>query len=168
MMRKILIALFAAVLAWPALAQAPAQTPAPAPGAAPAARTARAAAKPAAAATGKVDINAAAEPQLQALPGVGPARSKAIVANRPYDELGDLVKKKALSQGVFDKVKDQLALANINSSTAAQMEKTLPGIGDVRSKAIVAGRPYAGPQDLVAKGVLTQPQLDRIKDVIAF
>ena len=47
------------------------------------------------------------------------------------------------------------------------MAKTLPGIGEVRSRAIVGGRPYASPQDLVTKKVLTQNQFDKIKDMIA-
>jgi len=187
-MRKYLLAALVALLALPVGAQTPqgapqgasqgtAQPVAPAapsvarpaaPAAAPAAKPT--AARPAAKAlpATKVDVNAATAAQLEALPGIGPARSKAIVANRPYAELGDLVKKKALPQGVFDKVAPGLALANINTSSAAELEKTLPGIGDVRAKAIVAGRPYAAPQDLVGKNVLTQPQLDKIKDVIAF
>jgi len=183
-MRKYLLAALVALLAMPVGAQTPqgapqgtAQPVAPAaPSVArPAAPAAAPAAKPAAArptakalSATKVDVNAATAAQLEALPGIGPARSKAIVANRPYAELGDLVKKKALPQGVFDKVAPGLALANINTSSAAELEKTLPGIGDVRAKAIVAGRPYAAPQDLVGKSVLTQPQLDKIKDVIAF
>jgi len=183
-MRKYLLAALLALLAMPVGAQTPqgapqgtAQPVAPAapsvarpvaPAAVPAAKPA--AAKPPAKAlpATKVDVNAATAAQLEALPGIGPARSKAIVANRPYAELGDLVKKKALPQGVFDKVAPGLALANVNTSTAADLEKTLPGIGDVRAKAIVAGRPYAAPEDMVSKSVLTQPQLDKIKSIIAF
>ena len=69
---------------------------------------------------------------------------------------------------MFDRNKDRFALANINTSSAADMAKTLPGIGEVRSRAIVTGRPYASPQDLVAKHVLTQGQLDKIKDLVAY
>ena len=168
-MRHFLIAALAALLALPAGAQTPVPaTPAkpavPAPAVAPA-KLARVA-KPAS--SGKIDINAATEKELDALPQIGAVRGKAIIAGRPYEELQDLVKKKVLTQAIFDKAKANMALANINSSTAAQMEKSLPGIGDVRSKAIVAGRPYATPQDLVAKGVLTQALFDKIKDVVAY
>lgn len=157
-MRIMFAAALAALLAFPAFAQTPAPAAAP-----------RAAARTAPAATAaKIDINGATEKQLDALPGIGPVRAKAIVGGRPYEELQDLVKKKVLTQGVLDGAKSRMALANVNTSTAAQMEKTLPGIGDVRSKAIVAGRPYAAPHDLVGKGVLTEALYDKIKDVIAF
>ncbi len=162
-MRLLLTAALAALLTFPALAQ----TPAPAPAARTAAPAPRAAAAPAAAST-KVDINAATEKQLDALPGIGPVRAKAIVGSRPYEELQDLVKKKVLTQGVLDGAKSRMALANINSSTAAQMEKTLPGIGDVRAKAIVAGRPYAAPHDLVTKGIVTEAVYEKMKDLVAF
>ena len=172
-MRKFILAALMAVLALPAMAQAPHAPAAHAPAAvpakpavpAPAAAPAAAAASPAAGAR-KVDINAGTAQQLDALPGIGAARAKAIIAGRPYDDLTDLVRKKVLSQSVFDGARSGMALANINSAPAALLEHTLPGIGDVRSKAIVAGRPYAAPQDLVTRGVLTQAQFDRIKDLI--
>ncbi len=40
----------------------------------------------------------------------------------------------------------------------------LPQIGPVRAAAIIGGRPYATPDDLVAKHILTQHIYDRIKD----
>lgn len=116
----------------------------------------------------RVDINTAAQPQLESLPGVGPVRGAAIIAGRPYTDLIDLVTKKILTQGTFDGIKDKIALANINTSTASEMEKTLKGIGDVRSKAIVSGRPYASPQDLVTKKILTQGVYDGMKDAITY
>ena len=58
---------------------------------------------------------------------------------------------------------DQLDLGGAADSQPAT---TLPGIGEVRSKAIVTGRPYAKPEDLVSKGVLTQDLFDRIKGLI--
>lgn len=150
------------MLALPALAQTPA---APSTMTAPRAAS-RTAATPAAAK--RVDINSATEKQLDTLPGVGPVRAKAIVAGRPYAEASDLVTKKVLTQPVFDGVKDRIALANINTSSAADMVLTLKGIGEVRSKAIVAGRPYAAPQDLVTEGVLTQAALDGMADQVTY
>ena len=116
----------------------------------------------------KIDINTATAAQLDALPQIGPVRSKAIVAGRPYTDLLDLVTKKVLSQGVFDKAKVGMALANINTSSAADMAKTLPGIGEARAKEIVAGRPYASPQDLVTKKVLTEGVFEKMKDLVAW
>jgi competence protein ComEA len=163
-MRAALAAL-AALLALPLLAQAPAQAQAPRPAATPApARSAPAATQ----AASKVDINSATEAQIESLPGIGPVRGKAIVAGRPYAELQDLVKKKVLTQAVFDHARGQMALANINTSTAEQMEKTLPGVGAVRSKAIVAARPYANPHELVTKNVLSEGVYNGMKDLIAW
>ena len=183
-----LIAALLALLAVPAVAQTPRPATPAAPTAPPPAippttsvpRVAPAApvvAPPAAAppvattpaAAGKrLDINSATADQLDSLPGIGPVRSKAIVAGRPYADMSDLVTKKVLTQSVFDGVKDRIALANINTSTAAQMEQTLKGIGDVRAKAIVSGRPYATPQDLVTKGVLPQGTFNGMKDLITY
>jgi competence protein ComEA len=54
---------------------------------------------------------------------------------------------------------------DINSATAKQLA-TLDGIGDVRSKAIVKGRPYNGKDDLVNKKIIPQDVYDKIKDKI--
>ena len=47
-----------------------------------------------------IDVNSADEKTLDSLPGVGPARAKAIVANRPYTDKQQLVTKKALPANV--------------------------------------------------------------------
>ncbi len=118
------------------------------------------------AAAAKVDINAGSEFQLDALPGVGPARAKAIIAGRPYTDLQELVSKKVLSQSVFDGAKARMALANVNTASAADLAKILPGIGKARADKIVAGRPYQTPQDLVAKGIITQDAFDKVKNLV--
>ena len=58
-----------------------------------------------------------------------------------------------------------VALIDINSATAKQLA-TLEGIGDVRSAAIVKGRPYNGKDDLVDKKIIPQDVYDKIKDKI--
>jgi competence protein ComEA len=68
--------------------------------------------KPAAAAdakkTEKMDINSASEAELATLPGIGDVRAKAIVKGRPYKGKDDLVQKKILTKGVYDKIKDDI------------------------------------------------------------
>lgn len=57
-----------------------------------------------------VNINSASANDLDSLPGVGPATAQKIISNRPYEVLDDLVTKKAVTQKVFDKIKDKISL----------------------------------------------------------
>lgn len=54
---------------------------------------------------------------------------------------------------------------DINSASAKELA-TLKGVGDVRSKAIVKGRPYKGKDELVQKKIIPQNVYDDIKDQI--
>jgi DNA uptake protein ComE-like DNA-binding protein len=55
-----------------------------------------------------VDINSASAEELDKLPGVGPARVKAIIANRPYNGKDDLVQRKIIPQNVYNQIKDKI------------------------------------------------------------
>lgn len=114
----------------------------------------------------KVNINTATVEQLDTLSGIGEPRAKAIIAGRPYVEKTDLVTKKIIPQSVFDGLKSNISLVGINKATAKDMTTILPGIGDARATAIVKGRPYKNPNELVSKNILTQGVLDGIKDMI--
>ncbi len=103
-----LIAL-AATLSAPALAQS-AQPASPATSA-PASRPSPATLAPV---TGKtpgaalLDINSASPAELDALPGIGASRSDAVIKGRPYKGKDELVQKKILPKGVYDKIKDEI------------------------------------------------------------
>lgn len=56
----------------------------------------------------KIDINSATEKQLRELEGIGDARAAAIIKGRPYGGKDDLVKKKIISQAVYDKIKEKI------------------------------------------------------------
>ena len=73
--------------------------------------TAAAEKKPAAAPEKKaelMDINSASEKDLATLPGIGEARSKAIVKGRPYKGKNDLVDKKIIPENVYNGIKDTI------------------------------------------------------------
>jgi len=56
-------------------------------------------------------------------------------------------------------------LIDINSASAAEL-KTIPGIGDAYSAAIIKGRPYANKAQLNSRGILPAGVYAKIKDKI--
>lgn len=57
---------------------------------------------------GALDINTATERELEQLPGVGPARAKAIVHGRPYRSKDELVTRHILPESAYEGVKDRI------------------------------------------------------------
>jgi DNA uptake protein ComE-like DNA-binding protein len=55
-----------------------------------------------------LDINSASAEELDKLPGVGPARAKAIITHRPYFGKDDLVNKKIIPSNVYAQIKDKI------------------------------------------------------------
>ena len=97
-----------AFTASPALSQAKAAAPkAAAPKAAAPAAAAPAPAK-AAPAGDLIDINTATKDQLMAAKGIGTAYAEKIIKGRPFKSKDELWRKKIMSKGAYEKLKDQI------------------------------------------------------------
>ena len=98
-----------ALIAAPVLAQTTSPSKSPSPAATTAPKTTGAPQTPAGPQEqgGLVDINAASAEELDKLPGVGPARAKAIISH-PYNGKDDLVHRKVIPQNVYDQIKDKI------------------------------------------------------------
>jgi DNA uptake protein ComE-like DNA-binding protein len=100
----------------------------------------------------------AADTTQQVKQGAQQAASQArVVAANAEDKIN------AVAAGVKQGLNSGPSASSIDLNTAntTQLE-TLPGISPAKAHKIVAGRPYATPNDLVTKNVLTQQDFDRI------
>ncbi len=78
--------------------------------------------------TGKVDLNSATQQELEALPGVGAATAKKIIAGRPYSSVSDLAKA-GLSAKTIEKI------SPLVTAGAGGGAKTEPAKAAVQEKA---------------------------------
>lgn len=69
---------------------------------------AKAHAASAASGSAKLDINSASETELASLPGIGPARAKAIIKGRPYKGKDDLQRRNIVPANVYDRIQDRV------------------------------------------------------------
>ena len=58
----------------------------------------------------KVNINTASKEMLDALPEIGPVKAQAIIDNRPYKKIEDIMKVKGIKEGTFGKIKDRITV----------------------------------------------------------
>lgn len=59
---------------------------------------------------GKVNINTASMAELDSLVGIGEVRARAILDNRPYSKVDDLVSKAKIPESVYEKIKDHVSV----------------------------------------------------------
>jgi competence protein ComEA len=58
----------------------------------------------------KININTASAEDLQLLPGIGPVRSAAIIAHRPFDAIEGIMKVEGIKEGIFGQIKDHISV----------------------------------------------------------
>ena len=68
-----------------------------------------------------VDLNTADLKALEALPGVGPATAKKIIAARPFKSVDDLSKVKGMSQAKLEALKDKVIVAQEKAAAPKAM-----------------------------------------------
>jgi len=87
-----------------------------------------------------ININTATKEQLDALPGIGPAKAQAIIdyrnANGPFKSPEDVMKVKGIKEGEFGKIKDQISVSGATAAPAAAAGNAGPG-GGVSTFALV-------------------------------
>ncbi len=58
----------------------------------------------------RVNINKASQEELEKIPGIGPAKAKAIIKAQPYKNPQDIMKVKGIKKGIYNKIKDFISV----------------------------------------------------------
>ncbi len=103
--------------------------------------------------TPKVDLNTAAQKELEDLPGVGEATAKKIIAGRPYSKVADL-EKAGVAKSTIDKISKLVTVSKPSKTeapakTASSKSEAKPATQKPEKKPAQAEKPaQAGPIDL--------------------
>lgn len=71
----------------------------------------------------------------------------------------------AENTGLGSNPKDETSQISLNSASQSELE-SLPGIGAVRAKAIIEGRPYHNLEEVVSRGILGEGLWAEIKELV--
>lgn len=104
-----------------------------------------------------IDINTASEVELDKLPGIGPVKAKAIVADRkkngPFKSPEDIKRVKGIGNRIYDELKGQISVGGKSVPAAAPaprvQAKPVPAV--IPAPATTAAKPAATPAPAAAK-----------------
>lgn len=94
-------------------------------------------------AASKVDLNTATEKELNALPGIGPATTKKIIAGRPYSSVSDL-SRAGVSKRQIDRI-TPLVTAGAASGSANRSEPQTQPTAPPQTQQTTTAAPPSGP-----------------------
>jgi DNA uptake protein ComE-like DNA-binding protein len=93
----------------------------------------------------KVDVNTASQQQLEALPGIGAATAKKIIAGRPYTSVADL-SKVGVSESTIKKISPLVTVSAVSSAPASSSARSsVPASSAAPSSSASSSSPAPAP-----------------------
>lgn len=89
----------------------------------------------------------------------------ALALGVPFLNLADDKAPKKAIAAAKEAPKAATKMVDVNTASQAELE-ALPTIGKAKATKIIAGRPWKGKDDLVAKGILSDADYAKVKDMI--
>lgn len=133
-----------------------------------------------------IDINVASYEDLLEIPGIGPAKARAIIQfreqNGSFKTIEDLTKVSGIGKATAQRIASFVKLEgpsgsvtikkiNINSAGLEELLE-LPGIGEVKASEIMKFReqkgPFRKPEDLLSVPGIGPKTVEKIRDMIVF